>query len=389
MRRGSTSRSQISAGSARPCSGTSTSRSRSIPAPAGGWRSTPCHAGRKAASARAVGRLDLLAQRRQRGAAQAAQDLDVAPLALPCRPGAARRGRARRRARARAGRRPRRRRSARGAPRWQTARACARSARRARAARRARPQEGLGQPAGRDGAERVAVQTGLVGRHVALLAADAQADRAPFALELASSAAESIPSKTRSRTSAAVRSPTRRSTSCSPSRPVARVISERHCRSSSTCGERAGVDQLAQLLLAEQLAQQVAVERQRRRAALGGGRVALVHVGGDVVEQQRGGERRGGRGLDFDERDLAACAARAAAFPGRARRARRAGTRGRSPAGSGSRRSAWRPRAGSAPSGAAATAACAGRDRRAGSTARGRRSRESARRTAPSRRARR
>ena len=70
--------------------------------------------------------------------------------------------------------------------------------------------------------------------------------------------------------------------------------------------ERAGVDQLAQLLLAEQLAQQVAVERQRRRAALGVGRVALVHVGGDVVEQQRGGERRGGRGLDLDERDLAA-----------------------------------------------------------------------------------
>ena len=36
--------------------------------------------------------------------------------------------------------------------------------------------------------------------------------------------------------------------------------------------QRAGVDQLAQLLLAEQLAQQVAVERQRRRAALGVGR---------------------------------------------------------------------------------------------------------------------
>ena len=69
--------------------------------------------------------------------------------------------------------------------------------------------------------------------------------------------------------------------------------------------ERARVDQLAQLLLAEQLAQQVPVERQRRRAALGAGRVALVHVGRDVVEQQRGGERRGGPRLDLDERDLA------------------------------------------------------------------------------------
>ena len=52
MRRGSTSRSHTSAGSASPCSGTSTSRRRSIPAPAAGWRSTPCHDGRNAASAR-------------------------------------------------------------------------------------------------------------------------------------------------------------------------------------------------------------------------------------------------------------------------------------------------------------------------------------------------
>ena len=58
--------------------------------------------------------------------------------------------------------------------------------------------------------------------------------------------------------------------------------------------QRAGVDQLAQLLLAEQLAQQLAVQRQRGGAALGVGLVALVHVRRDVVEQQRGGERRGG-----------------------------------------------------------------------------------------------
>jgi hypothetical protein len=63
----------------------------------------------------------------------------------------------------------------------------------------------------------------------------------------------------------------------------------------------AGVDQLAQLLLAEQLAQQVAVEREGGGAALGARRVPLVHVGGDVVEEQRGGEGRGGGGLDLDE----------------------------------------------------------------------------------------
>ena len=51
--------------------------------------------------------------------------------------------------------------------------------------------------------------------------------------------------------------------------------------------ERAGVDQVAELLLPEQLAQQLAVERQRRRAPLGVRRVALVHVRRDVVEQQR------------------------------------------------------------------------------------------------------
>jgi hypothetical protein len=66
-----------------------------------------------------------------------------------------------------------------------------------------------------------------------------------------------------------------------------------------------GVDQLAQLLLAEQLGEQVAIEGEGRRAALRVGRVPLVHVGGDVVEEQRGGERRRRRRLDLDHRDLA------------------------------------------------------------------------------------
>ena len=47
------------------------------------------------------------------------------------------------------------------------------------------------------------------------------------------------------------------------------------------------VEQVAQLLLPEQLAQQVAVERQRLRPPFRGRRVVLVHVGRDVVEEER------------------------------------------------------------------------------------------------------
>ena len=67
--------------------------------------------------------------------------------------------------------------------------------------------------------------------------------------------------------------------------------------------ERFGVDQLAELLLAEQLAQEIAVERQGRRAALGVRRVALVHVRRDVVEEKRGRKWRCGSRLDLDQGD--------------------------------------------------------------------------------------
>src|SRR5581483_10989876 len=63
-------------------------------------------------------------------------------------------------------------------------------------------------------------------------------------------------------------------------------------------GERVRVDQLAQLLLAEQLPQEIAVERERLRTPLRRRRVVLVHVRRDVVEQERGRERRRTLGLD-------------------------------------------------------------------------------------------
>ena len=69
--------------------------------------------------------------------------------------------------------------------------------------------------------------------------------------------------------------------------------------------QRTRVDQVAQLLLPEQLAKEVAVERERLRPPLGRRSVVLVHVRGDVVEEERGRVRRGGRGLDVDDVDLA------------------------------------------------------------------------------------
>src|SRR5262249_2567670 len=50
--------------------------------------------------------------------------------------------------------------------------------------------------------------------------------------------------------------------------------------------DRLRIEQVAQLLLPEQLAQQVAVERERLRTPLGGRRVVLVHVRRDVVEEE-------------------------------------------------------------------------------------------------------
>ncbi len=63
-------------------------------------------------------------------------------------------------------------------------------------------------------------------------------------------------------------------------------------------GQGGRVDQLPQLVGAQQLAEQVAVERQGRGPALGQGGVALVHVDRHPAEQQRGGEGRGALAVD-------------------------------------------------------------------------------------------
>ena len=70
-------------------------------------------------------------------------------------------------------------------------------------------------------------------------------------------------------------------------------------------GQRLRVDQVAQLLLAEQLAQQLTVEGQRPGPTLRQRRVALVHVRREVVEQERAGEGRGRDRLHVPNLDLA------------------------------------------------------------------------------------
>ena len=183
VRRGSTSRSHTSAGSARPCSGTSTSRRRSMPGAGRGMAVDALPARQERRERALVGGLDLLAQHGEGGAAQAPEHLGVAPLALAA-----------------------------AGPQLPAHEVSASLERLQRARRvdavavaqlggRERPvrarvaggdlleraldvfEERLGQAAGRDGAERVAIEAGVVGGDPARLAADAQRDRAAFALE--------------------------------------------------------------------------------------------------------------------------------------------------------------------------------------------------------------
>ena len=183
-----------------------------------------------------VGRLDLLAQRGERGAPQPPQHLGVAPLAL-------RAARAQLAAHEVAG----------GLERLQHRRevdavALAQRVGLERAVRaREAPHEPLhrvghvlgerlGQPGRRHRAERVAEQPGVLGRGPAPLAADPDRDRAPLVGELLEPAASvRRPARRASAASSVVSSPTRRSTSCSASTDSARVRSEMRCRSASTC----------------------------------------------------------------------------------------------------------------------------------------------------------
>ena len=158
-----------------------------------------------------------------------------------------------------------------------------------------------GRPDGGTAPSASRYRPGVLGRDPALLAADAQLDRAPLAAQLL---------EPFGRAAAQLRLVEREVAD-----PAQHVVERVDAVRSRAVGEplqvgldglqRGRLDQLAQLLLAEQLAQQLAIQRQRGGAPLGVGLVALVHVGRDVVEQQRARERGGGRRLDLDQAQLA------------------------------------------------------------------------------------
>ena len=160
--------------------------------------------------------------------------------------------------------------------------AAARIARKQRAQRFLRAlEERIGQPARRHRAERVAVPAGILGGDQPLLAGDPHAHSPPLRLE---NRAERLVELARPQVAASqeqVVQPVR----------ILRLTRQRGL----DLVERAGIEQVAQLFLAEQLAEEVAVERQRLRPPLGGRRVVLVHVRRDVVEEERGRIRRGRR----------------------------------------------------------------------------------------------
>src|SRR5581483_6238555 len=232
-------------------------------------------------------RLDLLPQRREGRAAQAAQDVRVAPLALaPAGPQLAAdeqllplelgEERADVAAEARAGLRGRE-------------RAAAARVAEHELAERVGPalEERLGEPGRRHRAERVAVAARVLGRDQPLLASDAHADG---------------PSLREQRRAERLLVLARPQVAAQPEHVVELVGRGRTpAQLSLHLRDRVAVEQVSQLLLAEQLAQQLAVERERLRAPLRRRRVVLVHVGRDVVEEQRARERRGGRGLDLDD----------------------------------------------------------------------------------------
>ena len=231
----------------------------------------------KAAECHLLGGLDLLAERCERGATEASQHVGVAPLPFrPARPQLAADEPLLALERLQLGL------DAVGSE-PEALRRLARRERPAAAgeAREQGPQrvvagleEDVGQAARRHGAHRVAVAARILGGSERLVPADADPDRTPLAQQALGEAGVVLALEPVAAQEQHVVETVR--------------IARRAMQLRLDLLDRPGVEQVAQLLLAEQLAQQVAVERQRLRAALRGRRVVLVHVRGDVVEEQRG-----------------------------------------------------------------------------------------------------
>jgi hypothetical protein len=145
----------------------------------------------------------------------------------------------------------------------------------------------IGKARRRHRADGIAVPTRVLGRDEPLVAPDADADGAALALER------------RGKSLVDLGEPN----VATPQEEIVQLVggSRRPAKLSLHLLERSGVDEVAELLLAQELAQEVAVEGERLRAPLGEGRVVLVHVRRDVVEEEGSAERRGRGRLDLHE----------------------------------------------------------------------------------------
>ena len=161
-------------------------------------------------------------------------------------------------------------------------------------------EEGIGQANGQGDTQRVAIAGAVLGGDPARLVGDAHAGGAAFPLQLVEPFA------------------TNPAGLCVSGRQVAKPAQEvgglidvarpaflqQPLQLQLERLDGAGVEKFAKFLGAEQLGQQLLVERQRLRPPLRQWRVALVHVLPDVVEHQGRREGRGALGVDHDRADL-------------------------------------------------------------------------------------
>ena len=169
-----------------------------------------------------------------------------------------------------------------------------------------RLQEGLRHPDRRGRPEPVAQPGHVLDGHPALLAADPQPHRPPRPLQLGQ------PAGGGRRVGAAGGRLLHGQVAQQPQGVVQAVgvaglaLGGEQLQLQLQVGQGGLVDQVAQLLAAQQLGQDRPVQRQGLGPPLGQGGVALVHERGHVPELERAGERRRERGVDLDHPDLPA-----------------------------------------------------------------------------------
>ena len=148
-------------------------------------------------------------------------------------------------------------------------------------------EEDVGQPGGKADAQRVAVAAGVLGGDEALLAGDAHDDGPALGDEGVGEVVRRARGQLLTRQVAEAAQQVVGGVGVAGPPPFVEILEV-----GLEVGQRLGLDQLAQLLGAEEVGQQVAVEGEGLRLALGDRSVALVQEVGDVGEGERRGERR-------------------------------------------------------------------------------------------------